>query len=224
MARKIIYVEGNTGVGKSTFLHMMHESFGYRVAYEPVHLWQNINNTNMLQSSIQDPVRWSYTLQSYIAVTNVRQLIEMDYDQPVLVERSLYSGLQCFAQVALQQGFMNGAELAIYVQFFNLLYLLVEIRPAGIIYLRSTPEICMQRIEHRGRNAEHTMNISYIQALHQRYEQWLIEHNPVAGVPSDIKVLVLDATRDIVHDFQVDADQIKKIEKVFEEWLDLKNK
>ena len=44
---KIIFVEGNIGTGKSTFLKMIEKCYNdkYQVIYEPVDLWTNFKDS-----------------------------------------------------------------------------------------------------------------------------------------------------------------------------------
>jgi len=46
-----VLVEGNIGVGKSTFLDLLQENTDVEIYPEPVQLWKNINGHNALVSS-----------------------------------------------------------------------------------------------------------------------------------------------------------------------------
>ena len=54
-----IYVEGNVGVGKSTFLSFIKNHLDVHVIYEPNDLWQNIDGHNLLQQFFLDQSRWA---------------------------------------------------------------------------------------------------------------------------------------------------------------------
>lgn len=69
-----IVVEGNIGSGKTTFL-----SFFDRYAKqmfqspmvlpEPVDNWRDVDGVNIFQLLADDPIRWSFTFQSYVQFT-----------------------------------------------------------------------------------------------------------------------------------------------------------
>lgn len=44
------------------------------------------------------------------------------------------------------------------------------------IYLRTSPEVCNERIKNRGRPEEATLNQAYIQLIHELHEDWLGGH------------------------------------------------
>lgn len=58
-----------------------------------------------------------------------------------------------------------------------------------IVYLRATPETCLSRIQARQRSAEQTIDLNYLQSLHECHEQWLIKKS------SFPPVLIVDANQ-----------------------------
>lgn len=67
-----------------------------------------------------------------------------------------------------------------------------------LVYLRATPEMCLQRIRTRNRPEEAPINLDYLIQLHERHEEWLLSKS----VTSQIPVLTIDAnqTKDRVFD------------------------
>ena len=41
------------------------------------------------------------------------------------------------------------------------------------IYLKTSPEICLQRIKKRGRKGENNITLEYLKSCHEYHEQWL---------------------------------------------------
>lgn len=105
---------------------------------------------------------------------------------------------------------IDDLEYEVYKQWFNWL---MERQPPNvdlIVYLRTTPDTCMDRLKIRGRSEEEDVPMSYLEALHARYEDWLID-NPDQhsdGVP----VLVLDGNKDATPENTVAADFCAEIE------------
>lgn len=43
----------------------------------------------------------------------------------------------------------------------------------GIIYLQTTPEMCLKRTQKRGRHGEEGIKIDYLNKIHDLHENWL---------------------------------------------------
>lgn len=195
----IVYIEGNVGVGKSTFLSFLQKHSQADVFFEPSDLWQNINGYNLLQQFFLDQKRWAYTLQSYIVQTRIDQFKQIEMSSHAcLVERSIYSGRYCFAQVAYDLGFMNGLEWSLYTILWQREAENLVNMPAGFIYLRTPVDICYQRIMQRGRMEEQPITLDYLQRLEQQYENWFIHGQGVDSRLLQVPVLVLDFSENII--------------------------
>ena len=59
--------------------------------------------------------------------------------------------------------------------------------PDGFIYLRATPNICMNRLKRRHRAEEGGVTLNYLEGLHQKHEDWLsyASHHPTI-TPDDL--------------------------------------
>lgn len=88
------------------------------------------------------------------------------------MERSLFSARYCFVENLKATGFLSPTEFAILDGWFG------ATAPATkvdlIIYLRSDPELLYNRIKARGRPEEANITLEYLQALHERHEDWLV--------------------------------------------------
>lgn len=69
-----IVVEGNIGSGKTTFLSIF-DRYAKKmfqnpmVLPEPVDNWRDVEGVNIFQLLSDDPIRWSFTFQSYVQFT-----------------------------------------------------------------------------------------------------------------------------------------------------------
>ena len=81
MAPKIIFVEGNIGSGKSTFLDMVSKHVeGAKVVYEPLDVWKaytDENGKNILHHFYEDQKRYAYTFQTIAFLSRVERLREI---------------------------------------------------------------------------------------------------------------------------------------------------
>lgn len=223
-SKPMIFIEGNVGVGKSTFLHLLHDTLGVEVFYEPNRMWQDVEGHNLLDEFFKDPYRWAYTCQSYILMTRVDQMISADTsscDKVCLVERSIYSGRYVFAEVAKDIGTMNGLEWCLYKKLWDRESVRTPSIPAGFIYLRTKAEVCYERIMKRGRKEESPITMDYLNRIEEKHENWFIKKEGVDENLAYTPVLVLDFSQDFYVDEKLQAqyiDQVKGfIEKVLSE-------
>jgi len=198
-------VEGNIGAGKSTFLRLMHTELGIDVIYEPTDKWQRKDKEgNLLDLFYKDTPRWAYTFQSYAFISRIQSQIEHESTvtstAPQIYERSVYCDRYCFAKNCFELGFMSALEWSIYKEWFGWLVQAYTKKPSGFIYLRTTPEVCYQRIQKRSRCEESAIPLSYLQSLHARHEEWLIAQQEVLASLLDVPILVLDCTKEFETD------------------------
>nr|XP_060621381.1 deoxycytidine kinase 2-like [Anolis sagrei ordinatus] len=224
---KKISIEGNIAAGKSTFVHLLEKySDEWEVIPEPIAKWCNIQTTenehqelstsqksggNLLQMLYGKPTRWAYTFQTYACLSRVKAQLKPvsaklhEAEHPVqFFERSVYSDRYVFASSLFESGDINETEWAIYQDwhawFLNQFDSNLELD--GIIYLRTTPEKCMERLLRRGREEEQGIELEYLENLHYKHEIWLHERtmNVDFNNLKDIPILVLDVNDDFKND------------------------
>ena len=179
-------VEGNIGVGKTTFLQkMIGESLELQevveVVPEPVEKWQDVGegHVNLLDLFYQDQQRYAYTFQHYVFVT--RMLQEKDSRENLgrektlrLLERSVFSDRMVFVRAVHEAKCMTDAELSVYDSWFSpMVEAIPSLIPDGFIYLRADPRTCLARMMGRARSEESMVSIDYLENLHQKHEDWL---------------------------------------------------
>jgi len=215
--QKNFIVEGNIGAGKSTFLRFIEERLPVQIVYEPHAKWQQVDQKeNLLDKFYKDAKRWAYTFQSYAFVTRVieqqQKAKENQFSFQVL-ERSVYSDRYCFARNCFEMGVMSELEWNLYCEWFEWLVELYAVKPSGFIYLRTSPEVSYGRIKIRGRQEESAVPFSYIEQLHTKHEQWLVEKVGVAPYLVDTPVLILDCDGDFENDPEILEHHLSNIAK-----------
>lgn len=197
-------VEGNIGVGKSTFLQLITQQLpDIRVVLEPLTTWQDTSyGKGLLTNFYNNPQRWAYTLELLTMMCRVQDHTREQQNQShvTLVERSIYSGYYCFAHNSYKQGFMTELEWSMYQHWCSRIMLCRCLPPRGFIYLRVTPEIAFERVKIRNRDAEKTLSLTYLKQIHQGHEALLIEKEGILPQLKRVPVLVLDCSTDFVHD------------------------
>jgi deoxyadenosine/deoxycytidine kinase len=201
--QRCFILEGNIGAGKSTFLKILQKYLNVQIVLEPHERWQNIlEGENLLDRFYRDPQRWAYTFQSYAFVSRVMEQEKHASTNPFsvqLLERSVFSDRYCFAQNCFELGYMSALEWKLYQEWFEWLVTSYVAKPDGIIYVRTNPDVCFQRLNKRSRSEESTVSMEYLQRLHDRHERWLIDKENVMPALKGIPVLVLECDGEFEH-------------------------
>ena len=211
-------VEGNIGVGKSTFLRIIQNALKIPVIFEPVYRWQTINgNHNLLDQFYQDPQRWAYTFQTYAFITRIME--QEEYMKKAggglyIAERSVFSDRYCFTLNAYEMGLMSELEWQIYKEWFNWLVMQRLTKPSGIIYLQSPAQLCYDRLKKRSRSEEAGISLDYLQRLENKHEAWIINKNYAELDLKDVPVVVLNCSQEFETDLQVQQQFFMQIEEL----------
>lgn len=192
-----VCVEGNIGCGKTTFLqHFSKFEKTVEVLTEPVDRWRNANGHNLLQLMYEDPSRWAMPFQSYVQLTMLDNHILQSAKPVKLMERSIFSARYCFVENMFKSGRILGCEYEVLDEWFkfatspdNALNLNVDL----IIYLKTSPQKALERINVRARSEENQIPLDYLEQLHSLHEDWLIQ----GKYPVPAPVLVIDADKDL---------------------------
>ncbi len=217
---KTVYIEGNVGAGKSTFLNSIKKHVDVQVMYEPHELWENVGGHNLLERFFLDQKRWAYALQHYVMITRIDQLKQAKLHnhgkQFECVERSVFSGRYCFAQTLINMGIFSDLEWELYEILWNRDVNGLLPDPAGFVYLRTPANICFERIKQRGRTAENSITLDYLQQLEKNHDDWFL--HKVGNIDNkmlEIPVLVLDVSKNMATDEQLQEDYLQKIKQFF---------
>jgi deoxyadenosine/deoxycytidine kinase len=194
-------LEGNIGVGKSTFLRLVQEQcHNIKVIQEPQESWTSQTyGQSLLENFYKDTQRWAYTIETLALVTRIKHHMSTQaLNLPLcLMERSVYSGHYCFAQNGYANGFLSPLEWDVYSRMVDVLVNQHCKPPHGFIYLRAQPEICFDRVKKRHRQGEDRMTLEYLTHIDKWHEKFLIEKKGIARNLINIPVLMLDAQFDV---------------------------
>lgn len=199
--KQIITIEGNIGVGKSTFVDIIKKYISNsEIVGEPVEMWKQMKDTdgtNILQKFYQDIPRWAYSFQNLACITRMTKIedtIQNSNSQFIFLDRSLGTDKNVFEKMLYDSGKISEIEHQMYNLWCDFYY--KYIRPEFeniIIYLRCQPEIALERIKKRGRVEEKDISLEYLNDLHKYHENWLIS-NP------NLNVIIIDCNKDFEND------------------------
>lgn len=171
---KLISIEGNIGVGKSTLLPLLttalteHDSAEWRLILEDVD--SDPEFKRLLQAFTLDASR-RIEFQRYI--TNKRADICKDLDPKFnyIIERSLFSDL-VFCQANLAEASRpDGKDLDYYYDIQAKLKNYPQV--SAVVYLRSDAETAYNRMLSRGRDAEQGTPRDYLQLISDCHDTFL---------------------------------------------------
>lgn len=163
-----VIVEGNIGVGKSTFSALLAKALqnkGVRAEYLP----EPDETTNpFLADYYADPAGNAYKMQMHLLhqrfkSTRYAQAAALAGKGWYILDRSYYGDI-CFANVQVADGYFRPAEIQSYLDAHRNMREFIE-PPTCAIFLNAEPETCLRRIGVRKRECEAGVPITYLQAL-----------------------------------------------------------
>ncbi len=207
---KTVQIEGNIGVGKSTFTNLLKENIANsELVSEPVDMWLHVKNSdgkNILQTFYDDIPRWAYTFQNIAYVTRMMKIeraIRSSTSDYVFLDRSIDTDRYVFEKMLWEEGQLQKIEHEAYELWCQFYQDFVRTdSDKKIIYLKCSPEVCLGRIKIRGREEEKSITLEYLNKLHKAHEDWL-NNNPCA--------LILDCNKDFEHDEEYRKELLDKV-------------
>ncbi|XP_072278774.1 thymidine kinase 2, mitochondrial [Pyxicephalus adspersus] len=193
-AKSTICIEGNIASGKTSCLQYFSNTANLQVLPEPVDKWRNIHSHNPLGLMYQDPSRWGLTLQTYVQLTMLECHTSPTVAPVKMMERSIYSAKYIFVENLHKSGKMPEVDYVVLTEWFNWITKNIDLSVDLIVYLRTSPETCYQRLKMRCREEERVIPLEYLEAIHSLYEDWLIKQT---SFPVPAPVLVIDADKNL---------------------------
>ena len=186
----VFSIEGNIGSGKSTLLEQL-KKISHDIVYvpEPVDEWNNFRDSSgetILSKYYKDQVKWSFPFQMMAFITRAKQFREIvNKNKVIVMERSVFTDREIFAKMLYDSKKMHEIEHAIYLKWFD--ELIGDLKIDGIVYVRTTPEVCQQRVESRSRAGESNISFEYLSECDQYHEEWLKEYPEKLVLNGDVK-------------------------------------
>lgn len=162
-----IGIAGNIGAGKTTLTRMLAEHYGWIPKYE------SVTFNPYLEDYYKDISRWSYNLETYFLAQRFRDLVEISHSDKVIIQdRTLMEGVNIFVANNVAMGNLSQRDYDTYLQLYNLMMGMVS-EPDLLIYLRSSIEGLVGKIQKRGRDYEQSISVEYLSNLNNLYESWI---------------------------------------------------
>lgn len=203
--KKWYIIEGNIGSGKTTLINKLKTIQSCEVIEEPVDVWLSIkdeNDKNLLGLFYDDPNKYAYIFQSMVFTSRLKTLDKPQDKLFRFSERSIWTDKYIFGKSCIESGKINHLESHCYNIWFNWLEDKFAPKPDGIIYVKTSPEKCLERIKTRSRSEEDSIPLDYLIDLHKRHDEWLCNWNKTP-------VLILNNDEDC-DDLEKFLDKIKE--------------
>jgi deoxyadenosine/deoxycytidine kinase len=99
---KHIAVAGNIGSGKTTLTEKLAKHYNWEARFE------DVENNPYLNDFYQDMPRWSFNLQIYFLNSRLRQLVEIQEGNEIVIQdRTIYEDAHIFAPNLHEMGLMS---------------------------------------------------------------------------------------------------------------------
>jgi deoxyadenosine/deoxycytidine kinase len=209
---RIISIEGNIGSGKSTFLSYLKEYYRENTEViflrEPVDIWEKVKdpvtNETMLEKFYADQPKYAFSFQimAFISrLTLLKKTVRENPDAIIITERCLHTDKLIFAKMLYDMKNIEDVNYQIYCQIYD--EFVDEYPLDKVIYIRTEPSICYERIHIRSRQGESSIPIEYLSQCHIYHENMMKELRD-----KNMNVLTLDGNVDIIKTNKVSIDEI----------------
>jgi len=202
---RIISVNGNIGSGKSTFIKKLEEHYKSEVSLEntntkycflqePVDIWNTITDNEgktIIENfySNQHKYAFAFQMMAYISrLITIKDALKKDYDI-IFTERCVFADRNVFAKMLYDDKKMNEIEYKIYNKWFD--EFISDLPEFEYIYLKTDPEVVLDRIIKRGRPGEN-IPIEYLNECNLYHENWLNKYNQSKKCTIDCNVDIED--------------------------------
>lgn len=211
-------IEGNIGAGKTTLVEKLEEWVANNprvraiLVKEPVDEWMEMENDDgmtLLAGLYRDPKGYAFPFQTTVFATVARKMSKAvrEAHDVVISERSMESAYHVFTRMNYKNRNLTTLEYSILQILYEQLKrdLDAKVCEKKLIYLKTSPTVCLDRLKKRGREGEENISLEYLNNLHTQHEELL-------STMEENQVLILDSDQDIFADPQVLDSWLQKIE------------
>ena len=202
----IVSIEGNIGSGKSTLLANLRNYYenNPHVIFlkEPVDEWEKIKDENgitILKKFYADQEKYSFPFQMMAYVSRLKVLRDtlnyinyVNENVVIITERSLYTDKMVFAKMLYDSKKIEHINYQIYLNWFDTFS--NEFPVHKVVYVKTTPEKCYERIMKRSRTGEENIPLEYLDSC-SKYHDNMLDKESLECVCND--QLILDGNIDI---------------------------
>tara|TARA_B100000780_G_scaffold279002_2_gene254899 strand:+ start:666 stop:1256 length:591 start_codon:yes stop_codon:yes gene_type:complete len=189
----IISIEGNIGCGKSTQLDFLKHT--YDVKCENVEEWKS---EGWLEAYYENPKYHAFGFQMRVMHDHMNRKFT-EHSKCTIVERSPYTCNFIFGNLLYEDKLLTNLEYDLMDKYYQS----ISWKHDACIYIRTSPDICFERIKKRDRQNEDMISIEYLQKLHRKHDEYLIRTNST----KQFSTYIVDGDK-CPEDIKIDIDKI----------------
>jgi deoxycitidine kinase len=174
----LISIEGNIGSGKSTLVEYLKSLGKYIFVDEPVNEWITIKDntgSNALECFYKNQKENAFCFQVLAYITRLKKLIDTVKNNPsnviIITERSIETDRNVFAKMLYEDNLISSIEWETYNYWFNTFKDVSKVDM--IIYIKTSPDKCLERINIRNRSEESNIKAEYLEKCNKYHNDWL---------------------------------------------------
>ena len=201
MDKPHIGIAGNIGAGKTTLTKKITNRFNWQPIYESV-----VDNPYLVDF-YDDMSKWSFNLQIYFLNNRFQNQIKLSkINSGFVQDRTIYEDKEIFAKNLRDLKLMSDRDWETYKNLFDNMVQFIR-KPDLIIYLKTSTDTLLSRIQNRDRNFEKNIDPEYIHSLNIYYDKW------IAGLENDKTLIIKTDNFNIFKDIDKLNDIFNVIEK-----------
>ena len=181
--KKFIVVDGLISAGKTTLIRLIEEYLNnlgvnksekplnlrrVKAIFEPVEKW---NETGALQYFYENIPQHCYEFQTYTYITRIKSVIDEIYNNPdaeiYILERSVWTDRYIFMDLLKQN--IGDLRMTMYNEWCDLWSMILPLRVDRWVFLDTSLEESLKRIQIRNRNGENNISPEYQRALYEKH-------------------------------------------------------
>jgi deoxyadenosine/deoxycytidine kinase len=207
---RIISIEGNIGVGKTTIIDNLAQYYKNNniddviILREPVDVWTTYKDStdgqDILTKFYIDPKKYCFPIQILVLKTMLELLVKTIDNNPncklIICERSILSSRHVFTKMLYESSILTEIEYKIYESLFDEWVNSKEFTPQKIVYLNISPEISYKRILKRSRVGENIISLDYIISCGLYHHYWLY------SIAESIEILTIECDNDVTYNLE----------------------
>ena len=168
----LVTITGPIGAGKTTLLHSFSGNENVLCLEEAIDLWKMVQSTNLLEECTKYNRRcMEFQIHLITCINRSMNNVKDTLNEIILTDRGNEDPHRVFIPAMLYSNKIDTLQAEILSDAS--LTMSCGNKPQYYIYLRSSPQKCLERISARGRFEENEITENYIEMICSLYDQWL---------------------------------------------------
>jgi deoxyadenosine/deoxycytidine kinase len=173
-----IVIDSNIGGGKTTLINRISQQTRLPTFLEPVIDWNEY-----LDLFYKDPQKWAFAFNLKV-LCSYSEWINNKFN--AIYERSPYTCRYVFTELQVEENQIHPLELKVFDKIFEQM----SWKPDIIIYIKTNPEICYNRMTTRGRACEEKVPLDYLIKLDKMHDKY------INNIKKTVNVYEIDGNND----------------------------